>query len=120
MPLDIQTRNLIVEKHFREKKWPRTIARELKCAIRSVDNVIKQFLTEHHLETHYGAHRPRIMDDTMTTRLDKILKKKPTSTSVELSAELEEKTGRRVSPRTCRRARRALGYRPVHASKKPG
>lgn len=117
--LSMEPRNIIVEKAFRERKRPPTIARELKCGLATVYRVIEQFTREHTLERRRGSGRPKVMDEAMTSTFDKIVQKKPTASSAELRSALERKTGRRVSERTVRRARRALTYHPVHASRKP-
>ena len=54
------------------------------------------------------------MDPALLKSLDKIVENKPAATSQELTAALRTRTGRRANERTVRRARRALGYYPVH------
>ena len=109
----METRNIIVEKAFRERKRPPTIS-ELKCGLATVYRVIEQFTREHTLERGRGAGRPKVVDEAMTSAFDKIVQKKPTASSAELRSALKKKTGRRVRP-----SRRALTYHPVHASRKP-
>jgi transposase len=120
MELSIQERNTIVEMAFREKKRHATIARKMGCHRTTVEHVIRQFSQQHSIETRHRSGRPSTMDPHMTSTLDKIIKRKPTATSADLCADLVRKSGRRVSERTVRRARRSLGYRPVHASVRPG
>jgi transposase len=55
------------------------------------------------------------MDSDMMKSLDQIIGRKRSRTSMELAGVLQQQTGRRVSARTIRRARRALGRHPVHA-----
>lgn len=119
MSLSKEQRGEIIELAFVGKKTERRIARLMGCSKTAVHNLLLQFKTEHHLDRHTGSGRPPIMDETMQKALDKIVQKRPSATSKELVAALAARTRRRVSPRTVRRARRALGYRPVHASRKP-
>jgi transposase len=119
MSLTKEQKGQIIELALVEKKTERRIARLMGCSKTEVHNVLHQFKTEHHLDRHKGSGRPSVMDQGMESTLEKIVKKKPTATSKELTAALAGRTGRRVSERTVRRARRALGYRPVHASRKP-
>ena len=119
MQVSIEDRHLIVEKTFCEKLRPRTIARQLGCSIRTVERVMQQFILEHKLEPHARSGRPSQMDSAMTTALDKIVTRNPSASSSALQTMLLARTGRGVSARTVRRARRTLGYHPVHASLKP-
>jgi transposase len=54
------------------------------------------------------------MDDDMKGSLDRIIRRKRKATSAALADDLATATGRRVSARTVRRARRDIGYHPVH------
>jgi transposase len=119
MSLTKAQRGQIIELALEGKKTERGIARLMGIPKTTVHDVLHQFKTEHTLDRHSGSGRPRAMDPALLKALDKILKKKPTATSQELTAALLARTGRRVNERTVRRARRGLDYRPVHASRKP-
>jgi hypothetical protein len=47
-------------------------------------------------------------------KLDELIKRKPTATAIVLANEISQDIHKRVSVRTVRRYRRALGYRPCH------
>ena len=62
--------------------------------------------------------RATSLNDDEMKNLDKLIKKKPTAIATELANDIFQDTDKRVSDRTIRRYRRALGYRSYHQSVK--
>jgi transposase len=109
----------IVRLSLHERKPTRTVASQMNCSRREVYQVLRQFRSGDSFERKRGSGPPTAMDDTMTWALEKAIRKKRNATSAQLQELMCKETGRRVSARTIRRARRELRYHPVHASLKP-
>jgi transposase len=110
----------IVRLSFHDGKPTRTIAREMKCSRDAVYFVLKKFRDGEPFERKHGSGRPTTtMDADMKCSLEKAIRRNRNATGSQLQEILSEQTGRRVSERTIHRARRSLGYHPVHASPKP-
>src|SRR3954471_7038015 len=117
--LTLQQKLAIVRKHYHEHQQQKTIARELHCNKSTVSRVLQQFRLSGSLETKKRSGRPSVVSDEVKDAVDKGVKKRRTATSAELTNEVMDKTGRRVSERTIRTVRRELTYHPVHVSVKP-
>jgi transposase len=109
----------VVRLRLHERKPSRTIARKLNCSKAEVDLIVRQFYRGDSFVRKRGLRSPTVMDDAMKSALEKAIQKKRNATAKQLQELMSNDTGRRVSERTIQRARRLLGYKPVHASLKP-
>src|SRR3954447_10826887 len=95
------------------------IAREVRCSVVTVGNVINAWRETGRLERKEGSGRPPGTDYAVLKAVDKAASKKRTATARNLVDDVEASAGRHVSARTILRARRTLGYRPMRAKHKP-
>lgn len=101
---------------YKQNKFSlRAIAKKMKCSRPAVQNIISNYKNTGSVSPPSHIGRPSIMNDTTLKSLDRLIDKNDTATSEQLAAILQKKIGKRISPRTIRRARRGpLQRHPVH------
>jgi transposase len=105
----------VIRLHKDGKMSLRQIAKQFKCDDRTIRRIIRCYKETGTPHDRHSSGRPSTMKDELLNTLDSIISKHDTYTSNELAATLQNKTGRRVSPRTIRRVRRTtLARHPVH------
>jgi transposase len=109
----------VVRLRLHDRKSTRAIARKINCSREEVDLIVRQFCSGDSFERKRALRQPTVMDDAMKCALENAIKKKRNATAAQLQELMSDDTGRRASERTIQRARRLLGYKPVHASLKP-
>jgi transposase len=118
---------IIMPRLTEEKKWnivvlhkkgllsQRQIAKRVNCHPTTVAHVINTYKDTGTVHERERSGRPSLLHPHLLKTLDSIIGKHNTAPSHELHDLLLKKTGRRISPRTIRRARRGpLARRPVH------
>jgi transposase len=111
-PITQAQRDDILRRHSYLNQRPRAIARAVRCTVRTVQRVVSDFRQGGERKQEDGRGRPPVMDDEMMGTLDRLVARHPRATSETLAANLARASGRRVSARTVRRSRAALGYHP--------
>lgn len=105
----------IVRSYKQENVSMRQLARQFKSSLQVIQHVIKLYKETGTVHQRFSTGRPSIMKDDTLNVLDRIISKNDTATSTHLAHLLQQKSGRRVSPRTIRRARQTvLARHPVH------
>lgn len=104
----------IIMARERDGKRLETIARQHKCTPAAISYILSHYNKTGMISVRKPTGRPKSLDNDETKKLDKFITKKPTATSNALANDVLEETGKRVSGRTIRRYRRALGYRLHH------
>jgi transposase len=93
----------------------RKIAKKMKCTHPTVLQIISNYKNFGVVSPPKHSGRPSIMNDNTLKSLDRLIDKNDTATSQVLANLLQQKTGKRISARTIRRARTGpLGRHPVH------
>lgn len=105
----------IIVLHKQNNLSLRKIATSVECSVHAVVQTISNYKDAGTVHERDRSGRPTLLDKHLLKSLDRIITKHDTAPSHELQHKLFEKTGRRVSPRTIRRARRGpLERHPVH------
>ncbi len=93
----------------------RAIAKKMKCHLNAVQHIISNYHDTGTVNPPSHIGRPSVLNDDTRKLLDRVISKNDTATSEQLAAIVQQKSGRRVSPRTIRRVRRGpLQRHPVH------
>lgn len=93
----------------------RAIAKRMNCSLRAVQHIIRNYKETGQVRQLTKSGRPSVMNETALQQLDQLINKNDTAPSSHLAALLQKKTGKRISPRSIRRARvGALQRHPVH------
>jgi transposase len=92
----------------------REIARLMHCQQSTVARTLQRYRQTGDVSERHGRGRSTFLAEDIAGRLHNIIQTNPSATSPQIADMLDAQTGRRISPRTIRRARRVLGYHPVH------
>lgn len=93
----------------------RLIASRVGCDVSTVVRTLERYRETGDVSDRPRTGRPSVMNPTSLRRLNRIIRSHPSSTSTSLVNQMTIATGRRISPRTIRRARaQTLGYHPAH------
>jgi transposase len=100
-------------------KSDREIGREAGCVHTTVSNLRKKWEETGSIEDRPRSGRPHALAPQDQKQLERLIKKKRSANAAELTDDMQRKLRRRINERTIRRERRALGFHPAHAHKRP-
>ena len=87
----------------------RQIAARVGCHVSTVARTLQRYRETGEVTERPHSGRPTVMNPTSLRRLDRLIRCHPSSTSTSLANQMTAVTGRRISPRTIRRARAQTG-----------
>jgi transposase len=97
----------------------RQIATLIPCAVGTVHSILQRYAQTGDVQERQGRGRPRLLQGRVANRLSNLITHNRRASAATLALELQRHTGQRVSRRTVSRARRQLGFHPVHSQPIP-
>lgn len=114
----VSERKIIMHLHSQGKSFAE-IGQMMDRSRFTIRSIVNRFKGESNLQNAKRPGRPRVLSDRERQKIVREIKKDPKKTSTQLTAEVQEETGKKIHPMTVRRVLHEADYSARVARRKP-